>query len=63
MCKGLKVICCECKKVLTEGPEDNVSHGYCKSCQDKFLWQAGFNQKELTEFINERNQKEATVEV
>lgn len=58
----LKVVCCECKKVMKEGPNDNVSHGQCRPCQDKFLWRAGLSQKELTEFINERNQREIAVE-
>ena len=52
MYKGLKVICCECKKVLTEGPDDNVSHGYCEGCSTKMLWLAGISQAEITNFVN-----------
>lgn len=63
MRKGLKVVCCEkeCKKVMQEGPDDNVSHGLCEACSTKMLWQAGVNQEEITDFINRH--KEAAVEV
>lgn len=53
---ALKVICAECKKVLKQGPDDNISHGQCEACQAKFLWINGFSVKELTNFINERGQ-------
>ena len=56
MSKGLKVVCCECKKVLTEGPDDNVSHGYCPACSVKMLWQAGIDQTEITDFVNKREE-------
>lgn len=60
MCKGLKVMCCECKKVLTEGPDDNVSHGYCDPCSIKFLWMGGLSQEELTDVVSKR--EEVTIE-
>ena len=60
MSAELKVVCSYCKKVVREGPNDNVTHGQCKPCQDKFLWLIGLSQKELTEFINKRNQKEVS---
>lgn len=60
--KGLKVVCCvkECKKVLREGPDDNVSHGYCEPCATKMLWKAGVSQEKITEFVNKH--KETVVE-
>ena len=57
----LKVICCECKKVLKEGPDDNVSHTYCEPCAAKFLWLDGLSQEELSKFANRH--KEASVEI
>ena len=58
----LKVVCSveECKKVLQEGPDDNVSHGYCEACSTKMLWQEGISQEELTEFIE--THKEVNIE-
>ena len=55
---GLKVVCCieECKKVLQEGPDDNVSHGYCEACSTKMLWLRGLSQEDLTEFINDHKE-------
>jgi len=47
----IKVICCECKKVLKPGPDDNVSHGLCEACSTKMLWLDGLKEKELTDFI------------
>ena len=62
MRKKLKIVCCikECRKVLQEGSDDNVSHTYCEPCAAKFLWLDGFSQKELTEFANRH--KETAVE-
>ena len=62
MAENIKVICCECKKILKEGPDNNVSHGYCEACSIKMLWHSGFGETELTEFINERNQREIAIE-
>lgn len=66
MSERLTAVCAECKKVLYQGQlsltDPYISHGQCKSCQDKFLWQAGLEQEELTEFINKRNQKEGDIE-
>ena len=53
---GLKVICCECKKVLKPGPDDNVSHGYCEACSVKFMWMGGLNREELTDIVNKREE-------
>ena len=55
---GLKVVCCvkECGKVLQEGPDDNVSHGYCEPCAAKFLWLDGSSQEEVTSFVNRREE-------
>ena len=61
MCKGFKVICCECKKVLKKGPDDNVSHGYCEACSTKMLWMDGVEGEELTKFIN-RHEKVVRIE-
>lgn len=48
----LKVICSYCKKILKPGPDDNISDGICEPCSTKMLWQSGFNEKDLTEFVN-----------
>jgi hypothetical protein len=50
----LKVICADCKKVIKDGPDVNISHGQCDPCQDKFLWIEGLSEKELSNFINEK---------
>lgn len=66
MGERITAVCGHCKKVLYQGllslNDPRISHGQCKPCQEKFLWQAGLNQEELTEFINERNQRETAVE-
>ena len=50
----MKVVCCICNKVLVPGPDDRVSHGHCGPCNIKFLWLAGFNEEELTDFANKQ---------
>ena len=48
-----KRVCSYCKKVMREGPEDNVTHGICEPCSIKMLWQEGVPEKDLTEFVEE----------
>jgi hypothetical protein len=35
----MKIICCECQKILGEDPSHPgaTSHGYCKECADALL--------------------------
>ena len=52
-----KRICSYCKKVMREGPNDNVTHGICEPCSTKMLWLDGLSETELTDFINMMKEK------
>ena len=51
----MKTVCCICGKVLKDGPDELVSHGHCQPCNTKWLWLAGLDQEELTDFITTQN--------
>lgn len=53
MSEHIKVICCDCKKVMKEGLNDTISHGLCAPCATKMLWLDGLDQKEITKFVKE----------
>ena len=59
MCKewDAKRVCSYCKKVMREGPEDNITHGICEPCSTKMLWLDGLSEEELTGFINMMKEK------
>ena len=29
----IKVVCCVCRIIIQQGPDNNVSHGYCRRCE------------------------------
>ena len=52
-----RVDCSYCKKIVKEGPEDNITHGICEPCSTKMLWLKGIPEEELTGFLNMMKEK------